>query len=598
MKNKKMNVIVAMIMAVVLVMSLTACGKDIANEISSSVAESSEAASENSVPVEAEPLVALMSEEEALELARCIYMSESGKDISEFNQEDNEKVEEIAKGLMEDDKKKVESPDKPDKPDKSLPEDFESAKIYLRIPGFKLCPGMSWLIGFDDIRTLPYDANLKYTMSIEDTTIAELNGYAVTGLKVGKTNLVITASNGYVSKTPIEVVVEDKHFYQPKYIELSSTAMELKVNDSGTLTATVYPEESASTYKATYTSGNKAVATVSDNGVITAKSAGTAIITVKAGVLNPVTATCKVTVVKDTTNESNDIDDSMVYSNSDELISFINQERTKAGLSPLTVNTNLNSIAAERAVEIKDNFSHSGMRGCEAEIITTGWDNKSAVANWMNSAPHKAIILSDGYLEIGAAGYQYANGKGYFVALFKNSAGVITKNCKITGPTTVTIGDTVTYSVSNLPGGYTLVWEDCSGLTNNGDGSYTANKVGSRYINVTIYKNGKRVTDLNTLVITVVDKEPEAPSASESPESTPPAQNSSDSGTPEAPTAPTAPEKPTTPSGNTGSENTSQPEQSHPSEEYCDYCGHNGHTYGNCPQRAAEEAALHDRFGV
>jgi hypothetical protein len=66
----------------------------------------------------------------------------------------------------------------------------------------------------------------------------------------------------------------------------------MTVGDTYTLSPTVYP--SNSTYTLAWSSDNSSVATVSQSGVVTAKSAGTANITVKTD--NGKTATCKVTV--------------------------------------------------------------------------------------------------------------------------------------------------------------------------------------------------------------------------------------------------------------------------------------------------------------
>lgn len=76
-------------------------------------------------------------------------------------------------------------------------------------------------------------------------------------------------------------------------IQLNKTDVTLKAGKKVTLKATVKPE-SASVKKFTFTSSKKAVAVVNSKGVVTAKKAGTARITVKAGNKK---AVCKVTVI-------------------------------------------------------------------------------------------------------------------------------------------------------------------------------------------------------------------------------------------------------------------------------------------------------------
>ena len=82
-------------------------------------------------------------------------------------------------------------------------------------------------------------------------------------------------------------------------ITLNGEKWNLKVGETKTLTATVTPSE-ATNKKVTWTSSEPDVATV-ENGVVTAKAAGTATITVKATDSSNVSATCEITVTGGTT---------------------------------------------------------------------------------------------------------------------------------------------------------------------------------------------------------------------------------------------------------------------------------------------------------
>ena len=77
-------------------------------------------------------------------------------------------------------------------------------------------------------------------------------------------------------------------------VELNQTTLELIAGKEATLTATVKPDD-ATNKTVTWSSNNETVATVDNNGKVTAKAAGEAIITAKAG---DKTATCTVTVAK------------------------------------------------------------------------------------------------------------------------------------------------------------------------------------------------------------------------------------------------------------------------------------------------------------
>ena len=83
-------------------------------------------------------------------------------------------------------------------------------------------------------------------------------------------------------------------------ITLNKTSASLKVGGSVTLTATVSPTD-ATSKSVTWTSSKPEVATVANDGTVTAHKAGTAEITATAEDDSEVSATCKVTVTDDTT---------------------------------------------------------------------------------------------------------------------------------------------------------------------------------------------------------------------------------------------------------------------------------------------------------
>ena len=116
-----------------------------------------------------------------------------------------------------------------------------------------------------------------------------------------------------------------------------------------------------------------------------------------------------------------------------EVLNLVNQERSKAGLSPLTMNSAATEAAKVRAKEIVNNFDHTRPNGqspftaldaagvsyrAAGENIAYGQSTPSEVMNgWMNSSGHRANILNGSFKEIGIGAY-YQNGRYYWVQLF------------------------------------------------------------------------------------------------------------------------------------------------------------------------------------
>ena len=140
-----------------------------------------------------------------------------------------------------------------------------------------------------DIEATVTPANAEYTLtwSISDNSIATVyqNGM-ITGKSVGYADLKVKADNGVYAMCRVSV-------YRPTPSSVSmKSSLAMNVGDTYTLSPTVYPSNSQ--YTLTWTSSNTNVATVTSSGKVTAKSAGTANITVKTD--NGKTATCNVTV--------------------------------------------------------------------------------------------------------------------------------------------------------------------------------------------------------------------------------------------------------------------------------------------------------------
>lgn len=117
-----------------------------------------------------------------------------------------------------------------------------------------------------------------------------------------------------------------------------------------------------------------------------------------------------------------------------QVVDLVNQERTKAGLSPITADSTVQAAAQVRAQEIEQSFSHTRpdgssfdtalrqqgaqFNGC-GENIAWGQKSPQEVMNgWMNSAGHRANILNAKYTKIGVGYHQNASGTNYWTQEF------------------------------------------------------------------------------------------------------------------------------------------------------------------------------------
>ena len=118
----------------------------------------------------------------------------------------------------------------------------------------------------------------------------------------------------------------------------------------------------------------------------------------------------------------------------EQVVELVNQERTKAGLSAVTLDQNIASAALVRAKEIETSFSHTRLNGSKFSTALTeqgvtfkgageniAWGQKSPEAvmqAWMNSEGHRANILNKNFTKIGVGYYQNAAGRNFWTQLF------------------------------------------------------------------------------------------------------------------------------------------------------------------------------------
>lgn len=140
----------------------------------------------------------------------------------------------------------------------------------------------------------PSNASNKFvSWSSSNTAVATVDGNGVvTGVKAGTATITVkTVDQGKTASCTVNVL---PNTIAVTGVSLNKSAITLKAGTQETLTATVAPSN-ATNKNVTWSSSNTSIATVSDNGVVTAKASGTATITVKTADGGK-TASCTVTV--------------------------------------------------------------------------------------------------------------------------------------------------------------------------------------------------------------------------------------------------------------------------------------------------------------
>ncbi len=178
-----------------------------------------------------------------------------------------------------------------DKRDTTTPADVKVSRITLSAStGLALTKGQTQKL---TATVAPANATKKaVTWKTSDKNVATVseNGL-VTAVGGGDATITCTAKDGSGVKATCKVTVT----VPVSGIQLSQTSAALTVGDTLTLTKTIYPSD-ATNQAVTWTSSSDAVASVDSNGKITAKTAGSAVITCKSVSDNSVVGICNVTV--------------------------------------------------------------------------------------------------------------------------------------------------------------------------------------------------------------------------------------------------------------------------------------------------------------
>ena len=145
------------------------------------------------------------------------------------------------------------------------------------------------------VSVIPSDASdTPFTWLSSNVSVAAVSSSGVvTGKSKGTATITVSANDGSGASSTCEVEVKQ----YVTSISLNPTSLILNKDEEQTLTPTVIPSN-ASDKSLNWTSSNESVAIVDNNGKVTAKSLGSAIIKVMANDGSDKMATCSVTVTK------------------------------------------------------------------------------------------------------------------------------------------------------------------------------------------------------------------------------------------------------------------------------------------------------------
>ena len=154
------------------------------------------------------------------------------------------------------------------------------------------------------------DKTVKWSSSNAEVAAVDSNG-KVTAKKAGTAVITATSSNGKTAGCTVTVKQKEIAITG---ISLNKSTTSLTEGESETLTATITPSNATGDKTVKWSSSNEAVAAVDSNGKVTAKKAGTAVITATSS--NGKTAGCTVTVKqKDTYTGLRDVNGTLTYFN-------------------------------------------------------------------------------------------------------------------------------------------------------------------------------------------------------------------------------------------------------------------------------------------
>lgn len=251
------------------------------------------------------------------------------------------------------------------------------------------------------------------------------NTLTLTALRTGATYMIADVGG---TKLKCKVTVKQS------FIETSRDSVELEKGKSQTVTIKVKGSKNIAV-----SSSDKSVCTASlgkwngDAAVLTVKAKKNGTATVKVYTKKFEGSTVKEIFVNvgGQTVDNSPTEEELLAA---EVIKMVNKERKAAGLSKLKSSNELNAVAAIRAKELIEEYSHTRPDGSSCGTVlddagiaymvrgeNIGWNQKNTaeriMKDWMESPKHKANILGKQFGKIGVACYKY-DGKYYWVQVF------------------------------------------------------------------------------------------------------------------------------------------------------------------------------------
>ena len=262
----------------------------------------------------------------------------------------------------------------------------------------------------------------KITWSSSDTNVAtvDANG-TVIAKSAGTAVITATTENG---KTASCTVTVEKKLIPITEVCLDKSSATLPEGETTALTATVLPENTTDSKNVSWSSSNSEVAIVDANGTVTAKSAGTAIITATSE--NGKTASCTVTVnKKDTYTGLRDVDGQLKYFNNGNIdttyTGFADYEGNRYYVSNGIVDTTYTSLILDNENWVyiengKVNSDYAGLVNYEGLWFYV--DNGTIDWGYTGLADYNGIwfYVSGGMVDWNYTGLTYYNDVWFYVS--------------------------------------------------------------------------------------------------------------------------------------------------------------------------------------
>lgn len=301
------------------------------------------------------------------------------------------------------------------------------------------------------------DVVIEYVSSDEAIATVDNTGY-ITAVAAGEADITASVVDTGLAATCHVIVTP-----AIESLDISKSSMTMKPGATNTLSVTVSPED-ANISGMTWTSSDEAVATVDQEGNVTAVADGTATITATIG---ETTASCDVTVSSKASNNSSKNNSSSSGGNSSDASSGnsstdsnsssqtatstaygaipfslaagtqewwhidstddaywatlenINAYRAAVGAAPLSVDSGLSQIAYTRTLDMvrAGTMSHDGYQ--TPEIIAQNYNSAQSVVDaWAASPGHYAAMTDPGYTLCGIACEFEEGGATYWCVTF------------------------------------------------------------------------------------------------------------------------------------------------------------------------------------